>query len=81
MSRDRYPVKSPYGKPDKRGKYPYQKLHDEIDKLPEVYRDWFYALTTDFTVVVSKQFYTCFRMYMAFDDADLMDYDESRGRL
>lgn len=78
---ERHKVKHPCGKPDKKGKYAYEKLHDELEKMPPMYRERFNDLTIELPDEVGNQFLKCFRMFMGFDNAELMDFDERRGRL
>lgn len=78
---ERYKVSRPCGQPDKRGKYNYERMHDELGKLPEMYRERFNDLTIELPEEIGKQFLKCFKMFMNFGNDDLMDFDESRGRL
>lgn len=76
----RKPVKRPYSNPDKRGKYKYQKLHDEVLKLPGRLQDFFGFLTTDTATDHLDQFEKCLRMHNRFSAGEQMDWEDSRER-
>lgn len=80
---EKHEVKAPWGKSDKKGVRPFQKLRAEIEKLPSVYQERFNDMTIDLPVSTGKQFLKCLKMFMdekRFSNDDVYDFDRSRGR-
>ncbi|MCD8349109.1 MAG: hypothetical protein LUC93_00670 [Planctomycetaceae bacterium] len=78
---ERHDLKKPYGKPDAKGGFFWQKAHKELEKLSEEEREFVNYITInrhpDGVLAMAK----VMRLIGSAGNMDLVDFDESRGRL
>lgn len=78
---EKHEVKTPWGNPDGKGNLFWQKMHRELEKLPERYREFFNYVTSEAKPEDLDGLEKCLRMFNKASEFDRIDFDESRGRL
>lgn len=78
---EKHEVKSPWSKPDRNGNLFWEKMHKELEKLPEPYREFFNYITIDAAPRHLEGLEKCLRLWNKAAEFDRVDFDESRGRL
>ena len=78
---EKHDVKSTWGTPDKHGNLFWQKMHKELEKLPQCYREFFNYVTQGALPEHLDGLEKCLRMFNRANEFDRIDFDESRGRL
>ena len=73
-------VKNPWGKPDKKGNYFYQKIRKEVEALPSQDQELFHFVTT-LPMVRFEALLKAFRLFGNATDFERIDFDVSRGEL
>lgn len=68
-------LKDPQGKPDKRGKYPYQKFRTELEELPKDMQDLFHQMIN---FHYKDRFLLLLRVLNTFNKMHIFDTEDYR---
>lgn len=78
---ERHEVARPYGKPDAKGAFFWQKAHKELESLSAEEREFVNWVTLDRHPDRILAIAKAMRLIGNASNMDLLDFDESRGRL
>lgn len=81
ISLERYPIKAPYGRPDAKGNLFYEKFWKALEKMPKADQEVIGYILTMRPAASIEHYEKFFRLYRQATNFDLLDFDESRGRL
>lgn len=74
-------VKNPWGARDSKGDFFWEKMHKELEKMPEPMREHFNHLTAGTNPEHLEAFEKALRMFNRATNFDRIDFDVSRGRM
>lgn len=78
---EHHQVKEPCGTRDRKGNLFWEKMHKELEKLPERYQEFFNYITIGAKPEDLDRLEKCLRLFNKADNWERIDFDESRGRL
>jgi sulfatase maturation enzyme AslB (radical SAM superfamily) len=81
ISLERYQVKEPYGRPDAKGNLFYEKFWKALEKMPKDDQEVISYIVTMRPSKSLEHYEKFYRLYRQATNFDLLDFDESRGRL
>ena len=78
---NREQVAKPYGHPDGKGNLFYEKFWKALDSMPKADQEIINYIMTMRPAASLEKYEKFFRLYRQASNFDLLDFDESRGRL